>query len=395
MIPRRDIKLYKKSLAYYMILWLKDSRKKDYILKFRERLKKYFTNKDVFLLGGGRQALHLIFDSVDFEKGSEIIIPNYYLETLIPLIKSKGLVPVFYDINRENLSLNLQDVFSGISKDTKFIILCHMFGLCHNVEKFIRKIKEKKKDIMIIEDCAHAFGSEYNNRKLGTFGDFSFFSFNYIKTLTTLEGGALIINNKNYLANMIKNYTGYKFPGRAEVLKTVIFYYFLLILFKTPLLHILKYSLRRQKLREIIKKTYHSYKENHKKQKLSPFLAFLGYWQLQLFEEKQKKTCSILQEYKKYLRKDIWERSFNGNNSKYSNYCFAILADKDSETIEKILAERKIDVGIKDEIMGLCKNDDRLKNSKEIFEKTLQLPLYHGLSSQKIKKISQELNRII
>ena len=395
MIPRRNIKLYKKGLFLYLILWLKERHKENYFLKFREELKKYFENEDIFLLGGGRQALHLIFDSVDFEKGSEIIIPNYYLKTLIPLIKSKGLVPVFCDINRENLSLDLQDTLSMINKDTKFIILCHMFGICQNAEEFIRRVKQKKEDILIIEDCAHAFGSEFNNRKLGALGDFSFFSFNYIKTITTLEGGSLIVNNKNYLADMIKNYKNYKFPARAEILKKVISYYLLIILFKTPFLHFLKYSLRKQKLREIIKKIYHSYKDNHKKQRLSPFLAFLGYRQLLLFEEKQTKIASLLEEYQRKLRPEIWNKRFVGYNSKCSNYYFTVLTDNDSKNIERQLSKRGVDIGINDEVMDLCKNDHRLKNSRAVFERIMQIPLYHALSEKKVEKIARALNKAI
>jgi len=395
MIPRRNMKLYDKDLARYIILWAKEHNKEDYYFRFREELKKYFENEDIFLLGGGRQALHLIFDSVDFVSGSEIIIPNYYLETLIPLIKSKGLVPVFCDINRENLSLVLQDTLSKINKDTKFVILCHMFGLCQNVEEFVKRVKEKKEDILIIEDCAHAFGSEYNDQKLGTFGDFSLFSFHAIKPLTTLEGGALVVNNKDYRNDIVENYAPYKFPGRVEIIRKIINYYLLLITFESPFLLFLKYALRRRKLRETIKRKYHSFKENHKGQKLSPFLSFLGYHQLRLFERKQKIIFFILEKYKKQLRPEVWNKRFTGHNSKWSYYYFAFLASSDSRNIEKNLASKGIDVGIKDEIMDLCERNENLKNSIDIFERIVQVPLYPTLSEKKIEKVACELNKLI
>jgi len=322
-------------------------------------------------------------------------VPNYYLESLIPLIKSKGLIPVFCDIDKKTLSGSLDDILPKINERTAFVVLCHTFGICQNMEGFIKMIKEKSGSILIIEDCAHAFGSEYRGQKLGTFGDFSFFSFNYIKTLTTLEGGTLIVNNNTFIDKINKAYNSYQFPRIRETFKKIAFYYFFLLLFNTPLLYALKYALRKRGLRKTIKGKYHSLSENEKKQRLSPFLAFLGYRQLQLFEKKQKKISSLLEEYKKHLKKSVWKRTFIGENSKYSNYYFAILAERSSEEMEKELAKNKIDVGIKDEIMGLCENNNKLKNSKEVFEKTLQLPLYYSLSPATIEKIAKTLNRII
>ncbi len=395
MIPRRDVRIYDKGLSKYLLLWIKDSDKKGYFFKFKENLKNYFSNENIFLVGGGRQSLHLIFDSMEFEKGDEIIVPNYYLKVLVPLISSKGLVPVFCDINKDDLSNNLESVLSKINEDTKFVILSHMFGLCQEIETFVEKVKEKKKDIVIIEDCAHAFGSEYNNKKLGTFGDFSFFSFNYIKNINTLEGGVLIVNNQKFINNITNNYNLYEFPGKLEIIKKIFYYYFLIIIIKTPFLIVLKCFLRNEKLKEIIKRKHSSLKKNHKKQKLSLFLSFLGYHQLNLFKQKQKKIESVLNNYKNKLNNNVWDKRFIGKNSKYSNYYLTILYSGDSRKAEKLLFKKGIDIGIKDEVMDLCKKNDDSKNSKDVFDRILQVPLYYTLKNKDIAKISKELNRII
>ena len=395
MIPRRNIKLYEKGLAPYAVSWFKDRKKNDYFLAFKKELARFFANENVFLLGKGRQALHLIFDSVSAPLGKEILIPNYYLKSLIPLIESKGLIPVFYDIDQKNLSCDPEGLISKINQNTEFVLICHTFGFCCDIKKLIEKIKEKKKDVLIIEDCAHAFGSEYKNQKLGTFSDFSFFSFNYIKTLTTLEGGALLVNNGIFMEKIKENYDFYKFPGKKQTLKKIFFYYLLLVAFSSPFLYLLKWALRKKKLRRAIKNWYHSCRENKAKERLSPFLAYMGYHQLKLFEEKQKKLSCILQWYKKYLKPNVWQKQPLGHNSKHSNYCFVLLSEKESSKTEKKLSKKNVDVGIKDEILDLCSGAQDLKNSKKVFEESLQIPFYCSLSENEVKKISQEINKII
>ena len=394
MIPRRDIKIYDKGLLKYIFLFLKEFKKENYFLKFNKFLKSYFQKENVFLLGGGRQSLHLIFDSINFEKGSEIIIPNYYLKVLLPLISSKGLVPVFCDIDKKNLSNDLESTLLKINEDTKFIILSHMFGLCQDIEKFIRMVKEKKEDILIIEDCAHSFGSEYNNQKLGTFGDFSFFSFNYIKNINTLEGGALIVNNQKFITNIKKNYKSYKFPSKLEIVKKIVYYCFIIIVIKTFFLFVMKYLLRNENIKKIIKRKHSSFNKNYKKQKLSPFLSFLGYCQLKIFKEKQEKINLILNKYKNKLNNNVWSKRIVGMNSKYSNYYLTFLYGNDSEKAEKIFFKKGIDIGIKDEVMDICNKGNNYRNSEDVYNKILQIPLYYTIKEKDIEKISKELNKL-
>jgi len=155
MIPRRDIRIFNSSLMREFLSYIFEKNRGSDTSFFKNSLGDYFNNHNIFLLGRGRQALHLAIDSVDYNAGDEIIIPNYYLKALISLLKSKGLEVVFCDINEKTLSNDLDDTLNKINNNTKFIILSHMFGVCQDIEKFIKKAKEKKKDIIIIEDCAH------------------------------------------------------------------------------------------------------------------------------------------------------------------------------------------------------------------------------------------------
>ncbi len=393
MIPRRDISLYN-NLAPIIVDWIKDKKKKVYPEKFRAGLQEYLSSENIFLLGGGRQSFHLIFDNVPYESGSEIIVPNYYLKVLIPIFKSKGLVPVFCDIDENNLSNDLEDVLEKISEDTRFIILSHMFGICGDVDDFIAKVKDKKEDILIIEDCAHSFGSEYENKSLGIFGDFALFSFNYIKTLKTLEGGALLVGKKEYLKKIEKDYSGYEEMKKRETLKKVFYYYFLLLVLKTPIIRLLKFFLKNKKIKKTIKKIHNSHKKNWKKEKLSPFLSFIGNTELKSFEERQQKIKNKLETYEVNLSKKLLDERPSGMNSEYSNYFLILKTDKDSKIISKKMFSEGVDIAIEDEIMDLCVEDKNFKKAESVYDSIIQLPLYCGLKNKEVKKIAEKINKI-
>ncbi len=392
MIPRRDIRLYN-GLTKSIFRWIFES-KKNFRVDFKEGLADYFSNEKLFLLGGGRQSFHLIFDNVDFERGDEVIVPNYYLPVLIPIIKSKGLVPVFCDIDPQTLSIDKNQVLEKINSNTRFVILTHMFGVMQNAESFVSEVKKRKKDIFIIEDSAHAFGSK-ERAKAGLFGDFSLFSFNYIKTLSTLEGGMLLVNNQQYFSRMKADYEqNYQLPGRISVLKKVFYYYFLLTTLKTPLIRLLNRLLENKRVKEKIKRVHNSYFKNWKRQKLSTFLSFLGCLELESFEEKQKAIDEKVEIYEENLNPDLWKKRPRGEESVWSKYFLALTLEGDSKKIKDELYSLGIDSAIRDEVMGVCEKDDRFKNSLSVYNGIIQLPLHHRLKDKDVVKISKAINSL-
>lgn len=393
MIPRRDIIIYN-GLLRYIFLYIKNCFfRKNCKDIFTISLQKYFLTNNIFLFNYGRTALATIFKIVDFKKGDEIIIPNYYLKELIPWLRKVGLKPIFCDINKKHLSSNLRDVISKITPKTKFVILFHTFGYCQDIDYFIKRVKSKKNDIIIIEDCAHAFGSEYKNKKLGTFGDFSFFSFNYIKPLNLLSGGLLVINSNKYQKKALTVYTKIKNASKIEIVKKIIRYYFISLFLKTHLFYIAKYFLKNKRTRSLIKKLYRTPSQKIKIKKLSNLQSMLGYYQLKKFNEKQNKIQYIINYYEKKIDKTIWQKRPLGYNSKLSNYFLVIMGQKNSSKLEDFMSKNNIDIGIKDELIDICKKDKDLKNSISAYNSLFQLPLYFTLKKEKIDKIANTLNK--
>ena len=105
-----------------------------------------------------------------------------------------GFKPIFVDINFENLSMNVDQVLKKISKKTLAVFMTHAQGFNGLNEKLIKNLKRKK--IHLIEDVCESHGAKFANKKLGTFGLISNFSFYYAHHLTTIEGGMICTNNK-------------------------------------------------------------------------------------------------------------------------------------------------------------------------------------------------------
>jgi len=112
---------------------------------------------------------------------------------LWPIIQS-GLKVKFVDIDPKTLNLDLDNFEKKITKKTKALMLVHAMGNCADMEKIVRICKKKK--IILIEDTCEALGSKYKGKQLGTFGDFSSYSFFYSHHITSGEGGMVCSKSK-------------------------------------------------------------------------------------------------------------------------------------------------------------------------------------------------------
>jgi len=125
---------------------------------------------------------------------NEIIVPTLTWVSDINSILLNGFKPVFVDINLNNLSMNINNVIEKISKKTLAVFITHAQGFNGLNSKILKILKKKK--ITLIEDVCESHGAKFNNKKLGTFGKISNFSFYYAHHLTTIEGGMICTNDK-------------------------------------------------------------------------------------------------------------------------------------------------------------------------------------------------------
>jgi len=136
----------------------------------------------------------------------EVIVSPLGWVSDVSSITQLGMKPVFVDISLSNLSITTENIKKAITNETKAIVIVHCLGFNAIDDELLRIVKEK--NILLIEDCCESHGATYNNKKVGTFGDMSIFSFFFGHHITTVEGGIICSNNDkiNELAKLFRSH---------------------------------------------------------------------------------------------------------------------------------------------------------------------------------------------
>lgn len=195
-------------------------------MEFEERVREFLGAGNVIAVNSGTSALHIALDSIGIGPGDEVIVPSLTFVASIQAIANLGAEPVFCDVERNTLNLNLDDLVAKITFRTRAIMPVHYGGVPCDMDKLLQIADEKK--LRVIEDAAHAFGSKYKGRMVGSFGDITCFSFDPIKNITCGEGGAVVTNNAE-IAEIIRvkrmlgidNDTWTRYEGRRNYMYEV------------------------------------------------------------------------------------------------------------------------------------------------------------------------------
>lgn len=151
-------------------------------------------NHFVVAVNTGTSALHLALLSAGVGSGDEVITPSFNNVADFQAILATGAKPVFCDIDDRTLCIDMTKAETLISPKTKAIIVMdYDCILCDHdtINKFA-----KKYNIRVIHDAAHSFGSKYKGKMVGSFSDITIFSFDPVKTVTCIDGGAIVVKNK-------------------------------------------------------------------------------------------------------------------------------------------------------------------------------------------------------
>lgn len=147
-------------------------------------------------------ALHLALLALDIGPGDEVIVPTWTFAATAQVVEWVGATLVLCDVSPETLNIDVEKAESLITEKTKAIMPVHMFGYPCDMEGLVRLAK--KYGVKIIEDAAHAIGTKYNEKKIGTFSDITCFSFYATKNLAMGEGGAAVSNDQELIERIRK-----------------------------------------------------------------------------------------------------------------------------------------------------------------------------------------------
>ena len=173
------------------------------VKNFEEKWSKWLGVKYSVFVNSGSSAnlLQIQLLKMQYPKGGEVIVPAFTWSSDISSLLHCGFTPVFADIDLETLGLNTDLIISKINKNTKAIFLSYIQGFNCLTEKLLKVLKKKK--IHLIEDVCESHGAKFKNKKLGSFGWTSSFSFYYAHHMSTIEGGMICTDDKKTYHNLL------------------------------------------------------------------------------------------------------------------------------------------------------------------------------------------------
>jgi dTDP-4-amino-4,6-dideoxygalactose transaminase len=145
-------------------------------------------------VSSGTTALVTALLALKIGPGDEVIVPGYtFIASITSIIFAKA-IPILAEVD-ETLTLDPEDVRKKITPRTKAIMVVHMLGNPGHLDKLVKIAEEN--NLILIEDCAQAFGASFHGKSVGTVGRMGCFSLNVYKTITAGDGGMVITDNKD------------------------------------------------------------------------------------------------------------------------------------------------------------------------------------------------------
>lgn len=169
--------------------------------QIENEFKKYLGVKYAFSFNSGRTSFLAILKSLGIE--GDVLLQAFTCNAAVNPVIWAGLNPVYVDCDSDDFNIDINDLEKKITSKTKVLMVQHTFGMPADMDRILDIVK--KNNLILIEDCAHSLGAEYNEKKVGTFAKASFFSFSRDKIISSIYGG-IVVTNDDELAKKIKDF---------------------------------------------------------------------------------------------------------------------------------------------------------------------------------------------
>jgi len=178
--------------------WLTTGKK---VIRFEEQFCERLQAKHAIAVNSATSGWHLLAHALEIGPGDEVIIPSITWPSIANVVELLGAKAVFADVDPTSLQLLPSEVERLITERTKAVIPVHFAGAPFDIDAIKSILKDKP--IHLIEDAAHAIGTSYKGKEIGSGSSLAIFSFHPIKNITTGEGG-MIICNDDQLADKLR-----------------------------------------------------------------------------------------------------------------------------------------------------------------------------------------------
>lgn len=159
-------------------------------------IEKLFQGAKILLTTSCTHALEMTAILLNIKQGDEVIMPSYTFVSTANAFATRGAKIVFVDVRKDTMNLDENKLEHAITKRTKVIVPVHYAGVSCNMDKILSIAKAY--NLFVVEDAAQGIDAFYKGQRLGSMGDFGTLSFHETKNIHCGEGGALIINNKDF-----------------------------------------------------------------------------------------------------------------------------------------------------------------------------------------------------
>jgi len=335
---------------------------------FEDAVSKFIGCKEVIATNTGTTAMHLALDILDLQAGDEVLVPSLTFIATIQVIIQSGGTPVFCDVEGDTLNISIEDLKNKITSRTKVIMPVHYRGLPCNMEQLLDIAH--KNNLTVVEDAAHAFGSKYlcnggTYRNIGSFGHLSCFSFDPIKIITCGEGGAVCTNNTEWAERIRKK----RILGIDKDAWS-------------------RYKNKRSWFYDVVDTGYRYHMSN--------INAAIGIKQMEKISEFISKRNALSKSYDILFSAPFFNEKLKTLKSDYNQsamftYIIKVL-NKQRDSLMDHLKSKQIITGvhyIPNHYQTICKNYNarNLKNTEEVAEQILTLPLYYDLKDNDITTV--------
>jgi len=175
--------------------------------KLKNYLSVFFKTQNILCLNRGRIGAYLSAKASINKKKKKIIMSPFTIFDVVNMVLCAGGVPVFSDIEKKSITINLENIKKVYDDEVAAILITHTHLINSDIEKIINFAR--KKNILLIEDCAISFGTNKNGKLIGTIGDISFFSFGVFKFISSLNGGMILTKNNEVFSKICKEHESF------------------------------------------------------------------------------------------------------------------------------------------------------------------------------------------
>ena len=351
--------------------WLTTGAK---VKEFEENMQAYLDIKKAIGLTSCTAGLHIALAALGIGSDDEVIVPTYTFVATAHVVEWLGAKPVLVDVEKDTFNIDPAAIEKAITSKTKAIIPVHYAGHACDLGSILQIAK--KYNLPVIEDAAHAIGTEYGGKKIGNHSNAAVFSFYVTKTITTAEGGMIVTNDEEF-GKKLKSYAYFGMDKDAFN----------------------RYSEKGSWFYQIVGPGY--------KYNMNNIQGAIGVEQLKKLEQFIIKRRELAQHYNRLL-KDVsgvitpTEKSY----TKHTFHLYPLLLNTDKITRDQfILRLKEYNVGTSVHFIPLHMhpfyqnkynfNKGDFPIAEWLFEREVSLPMYPGMTLQDVEYVVDAIKEIL